>query len=357
MDNQRIAVIGSGVVGSSIAYHIARSGNQVTLFDRGFPMRATSGSTHAWVWVQSKRPDPYALLTDLSRELYPLLEREIGSFEFSPTGGLTPIFSENDIPAAHELIRQQRAVGIDVQWMSPSDVLEFEPDINPAVLGGVYSSRDANVNPLALVPALIRAGRSAGVTFAYGTRVESLSEAGAGWQLTLDNGGEWTGDQVVLAAGNWTPELLAPLGIRCPVGPVRGQILITQPVARIVRHTLSAVRQMTNGEILIGYSHEPDATTRDVSLPYLASAAQLAIQWFPALAGVPIIRSFAGLRVMPADGLPILGPIDGFPGLSIACMHSGYTLAPVLGQLAAEWVSGESPSVNLTPFSPTRFVA
>jgi glycine/D-amino acid oxidase-like deaminating enzyme len=81
------------------------------------------------------------------------------------------------------------------------------------------------------------------------------------------------------------------------------------------------------------------------------------VRWLPVLRQVPVVRAFAGLRVMPQDGLPILGPVPGRPGLSVAVMHSGYTLAPIVGHLASEWVRGERPSLDLTPYRMDRFAA
>jgi glycine/D-amino acid oxidase-like deaminating enzyme len=353
----RIAVIGAGVVGASIAYHATRAGWMVTLFDRAFTLRETSGSTQAWVWVQSKRPDHYAELSYLSRELYPSLERAIGPVEFSPTGGLTPIFTPDAASQAHHLIADQQAIGLQLEWLERHQVLRIEPALNPEILGAIYSPHDGNVNPLLLVPTLLRAAQRQGANLSLHTEVIELKPHGQGWLVKLKEAPPWTGDQVVVAAGNDTPKLLSGLGIFCPVRPVRGQILVTQPMAPLLNHTLSAMRQMQNGEILIGYSHEENESDRAVTLPYLAEAARLAVQWVPRLAQVPIVRTFAGIRVMPQDDLPILGPVSKYPGLSVAAMHSGYTLAPVVGQLAVEWLNGALSSLDLKPYRLDRFSA
>lgn len=355
MAQRRLAVIGAGVVGSSIAYHAARAGWHVALFDRGFSLRGTSGSTQAWVWVQSKRPDHYAELSYLSRELYPQLEDRIGSIEFSPTGGLDPVFTERECTEAHALIKAQRALGLTLEWLDSEQVRRIEPALSPGVLGAIFSPHDANVNPMALVRALLQGLRRLGGVLYFQTPVRSIEPHSTGWQVTGNLGTLWEGEQVVLAAGNDTPELLAPLGIPFPVRAVRGQILVTEPMAPLIHHTLSAMRQMHNGEILIGYSHEEHQTRRDVTLPYLSAASALAIKWVPSLQSVPIVRSFAGLRVMPQDGLPILGPIPNWPGLSVAAMHSGYTLAPVVGHLAVEWLEEKASSIDLTPYRLERF--
>jgi glycine/D-amino acid oxidase-like deaminating enzyme len=353
---ERVAIIGAGVVGCSIAYHLARDGLPPTVFEQGFPMRGTSGSTHAWVWVQSKRPDHYAELSYASRELYPGLQREVGNFEFTASGGLTPVLTDDELEEARTLIADQTAVGLSLEWIDGARLQALEPYLTRDLLGAVYSPHDANVNPLRLVPTLVRAAARRGAVFRFSCPV-SLCRDGEGWALSGGGGERTLWDRVVVAAGNWSRPLLAAVGADLRVHPVRGQILVTEPVARLVMHTLSCVRQMDNGEILIGYSHEPNEADRAVTLPYLSSAAQLAVRWYPVLGGVPVLRAFAGLRVMPDDGHPILGPVPGLDGLSVAVMHSGYTLAPVVGQLASEWVRGEAPSLDLSPYRFDRFAA
>src|SRR5690625_3877675 len=90
-----VIVVGSGVVGSSIAYHLSESKkHEIYLIDKGFPLSGTSGSTQAWVWVHSKIPSWYGEMSMYSAELYPFLEKKIGDVEYKRTGGLTPFFRE-----------------------------------------------------------------------------------------------------------------------------------------------------------------------------------------------------------------------------------------------------------------------
>ncbi len=110
-----------------------------------------------------------------------------------------------------------------------------------------------------------------------------------------------------------------------------------------------------NGEVLIGYSKEGVGYDKGNALDPIRQGARLAQRLEPALVGAHVVRCFSGLRAMPNYGLPILGPVPGLPGIFVAALHSGFTLAPLVGTFLAEVMCGREPSVPLAPFSITRF--
>lgn len=355
MADTDVLIIGAGVVGNTIAFHLTERGVHPTVLDKGFPLSGTSGSTQAWIWVHTKTPGFYGELSLISADLYrDALAPRLPGIEYTRTGGLGLLFGDDEVAAARELAAAQRPYGVEIELLGRDEVARLEPHLSPEVIGATYSPHDGNVNPFQLVRRLMAAARRQGAVYRFYERVLDLRECRAGYEVETEHG-RLQARRLVLAAGLWTPELAGCLGVHLPVRPVRGQVLITEPLRPVLGHTLNFMRQMINGEILFGYSAEEVGRDRRNTREVLAAAAARGLRTLPLLRGVRIVRAFAGLRPMPADGLPIVGEVPGHPGLFVAVMHSGYTLAPLVGTVLAEMlVEGRSP-VPITALSPARF--
>jgi len=347
-------IIGAGVVGSSIAYHLSEKTSNILVIDRHFPGAGTSGATQAWVWVHTKQPNWYAEFSMYSAEMYPILKKKLVDIEYVRTGGIAPIFDEDKLAKARELVKGQQEKGIEIHLLSKEEALAKEPYLSDQIIAATYSPLDGNVNPMRLNQAYIQAARRRKVTFSFYNPVTQIQRRGRQFVIQTEKE-TYTAGQLVLAAGTWTPLLAQHLGVQVPVRPVRGQILITEPAPRFLKHTVSGVRQTVNGEVLIGYSKEEAGFAKDTTWDIIGETARFGIKIIPALRRLRLVRAFAGLRAMPRDGLPIIGPVQGVPGLFLAVMHSGVTLSPIAGMLMSEILAGEAPSFPLEPFRLERF--
>lgn len=350
-----IVVIGSGVVGSSIAYHLSeRKKKSVLVIDKGFPLSGTSGSTQAWVWVHNKRPASYAELSMYSAELYPFLERKIGDVEYKRTGGIAPFFSEEDRSRALKLAEEQAKVGVEVEVLTRDELLMKEPALSPKIIGATYSKIDGNVNPFRLVELYIKAARKNNVQFSFYNPVRDIRKENGIFQITTEKE-TYTAGKVVLAGGPWTKGLGRFLEVDIPVHQVRGQIIVTEPIAPLLSHTIGGMRQADNGEVLIGYSKEEVGYDRRTTLDVIQETARMAIEYVPALAKANVVRCFSGIRVIPEDGLPILGKISNVENAYIAVTHSGITLSPLIGTVMSELLLDGGPSIDLHRYRLERF--
>ncbi|UJL45742.1 FAD-binding oxidoreductase [Virgibacillus sp. NKC19-16] len=356
MDNVfDVIVVGSGVVGSSIAYHLSESKkHEILLIDKGFPLSGTSGSTQAWVWVHSKVPSWYGELSMYSAELYPFLEKKIGDVEYKRTGGIAPFFNEAERESALRLAEQQAEVGIEIDVLSRDDVLEKEPNLSPNVAGATFSKIDGNVNPFRLVELYVKAARKNGVQCSFYNQVNDIEKYGDIFHLKTSKG-SFRAKKVVLAGGAWSKELGKMFGVDIPVRQVRGQILVTEPLQPFLQYTIGGVRQADNGEVLIGYSKEEVGYDRRSTLDVIQQTARMAIDFVPALSKANVVRCFSGIRVMPEDGLPIIGEIPKMEGAYVTAMHSGITLSPLVGTLMTELLTEGETSIDLSRYSLERF--
>lgn len=121
-----------------------------------------------------------------------------------------------------------------------------------------------------------------------------------------------------------------------PLAWVQGQILLTEPVQRVIHHTFSGICPLANGEITLGMSEERVGLDRRNTFKLIVKISKDCTWVIPSLTKLRIVRAFSGIRVVPQDGLPILGRVPGHPGLYLAVTHSGYTLAPIVGTTIAE---------------------
>ncbi|MCM3094188.1 MULTISPECIES: NAD(P)/FAD-dependent oxidoreductase [unclassified Cytobacillus] len=348
-------VIGGGVVGSGIAYHLSeRYKEGVLVLDKKYPMSGTSGSTQAWVWVHNKTPSWYAEFNMYSAELYPYLSKKIGDVEYKRTGGLSPFFHESDREKAQKLAESYRKIGIKIKVLSREEVLEKEPYMNPEVAGATYSSIDGNVNPFRLIDMYMRAAKRNGVRYSAYNKVTEIKKHN-GKYLVVSDKGAFECKNLILAGGTWSREIGEMLGIKIPVNQLRGQILVSEPLKPFLNFTISGLRQANNGEVLMGYSMEEAGFNRATTLDVIQETANMAVQYVPGLRKAKIVRAFSGIRAMPEDGFPILGEVPGFENLYVAATHSGVTLSPLIGTLITELIMDGETSIPIDRYSLSRF--
>lgn len=348
-------IIGGGVIGNSIAYHLSeRYKEGVLVLDKKFPMSGTSGSTQAWIWVHNKTPSWYAEFSMYSAELYPYLSKKIGDVEYKRTGGLSPFFNEKDREKAIKLAEAYKEIGINIKVLSREEVLEKEPFINPNVVGATFSKIDGNVNPFRLIDMYMRAAKKNGVHYSTYNRVTDIEQINGKFVVTSDKE-TYVCKNLILAGGTWSRELGKMIGINIPVNQLRGQILVSEPLKPFLNYTISGLRQANNGEVLIGYSMEKEGFDRSTTLDVIQETANMAIHYVPSLRKSKIVRAFSGIRAMPEDGFPILGKVPGIENLYVAATHSGMTLSPLIGTLITELMVEGETSIPIDRYSISRF--
>jgi glycine/D-amino acid oxidase-like deaminating enzyme len=376
-----VVVIGAGVVGACCARACAEAGLSVIVVDRGAVAGGTTGGGEGNILVSDKEPGPELDLALLSRELWAQMAGALGdSFELDPKGGLVVAAREDTYARLLHFAGEQRASGVVAEPVAAADLPDLEPRISRDLVGGVLYPQDMQVQPMLAAAHIIEAARTTGRT----TLMTECAVTG----IDLDASGAVCGVRtaegtiatrhVINAAGTWGGEIAALAGVELPILPRRGFILVTEPLPPVVRHKVYAADYVANvasdnagletsaviegtksGTVLIGASRERVGFDKTLDWQVLGRLAQQAIEVFPFLADVQLLRTYGGFRPYCPDHLPVIGPDPRVPGLLHACGHegAGVGLAAGTGHVIAQSITGAPTSIELAPFSPARFEA
>ncbi|MGW1895451.1 NAD(P)/FAD-dependent oxidoreductase [Streptomyces sp. NPDC002004] len=374
-DTADVVVIGAGVVGAACAYYTGRHGFTVTVVDRGPVAGGSTGAGEGNLLVSDKEPGPELELALLSTALW----RELASglpaaVEYEPKGGLVVASDGAGLAALRTFAAAQRAAGVIASEVPGERLRELEPHLAPGLAGGFHYPQDAQVMPAVAAAHLVR---SSGARLRLGEEVTALLTGRRGEVRGVrTTRGELSAPFVINAAGSWAGEVAALAGVPLPVLPRRGFVLVTEPLPRVVRHKVyaadyvsdvasdsaalqtSAVVEGTRaGPVLIGASRERTGFDRSLSVPALSRLAAGAKALFPVLAGVQVMRAYAGFRPYLPDHLPAIGADPRVPGLLHACGHegAGIGLAAATGLLVARVLTGGELPLPMAPFAPERF--
>lgn len=366
MSDADVVVCGAGVIGASLAYGLQRSGLKVVLIDGPDLAKRPSRGNFGLVWVHGKGLGmrPYARWSLASANLWTDFARELGEITgvdcgYRRTGGVWITLSESEFTGHKALIARLHAEagaeGYRAEILSRDEIERVMPGIGPQVPGGSWSEDDGEVNPLALLHALHRALSLGGTTRINAATVTALAPApGGGFTVSVD--GRTVGcERLVIAAGLGTKPLAAMLGMHVPVGPNRGQILVTERIAPRFEVTSNLVRQTPEGSIMIGATMENVGEDDRVSRAGMRQVANIGATAFPFLRKLRVVRSWAALRVLTPDGYPIYEEVPGHRGAFVVTAHSGITLSAAHARTLAPAIAAGRLPDEVAAFTAARF--
>lgn len=362
-----VVVVGAGVVGASIAYWLAHAGAQVTLLDRAAPGHGTSATSFAWVNSNAKTPLAYHRLNAEGIAAHRRLRDALGGAPWlHESGNLEWVADEAGRQRLLEKVERLRAWGYPVQMLDAAQARELEPYLRlDGMVAAAYYPDEAWIEGPAFVQEVAAAAARLGAQVRSHAPVAALERAGERVRgVLLASGERIAAGWVVLAAGRWTDQVAATAGVRVPLAPTCGLLAVTSPAAPAVRRVIHApgvhFRPEPGGRLVLqGESTDatvgPD-TPPDPALPGCAELLRRARRYVPALEHASITEARVGIRPMPADGHPIVGPVEGRQGLYLAVTHSGVTLCALLGELVASEITTGLADERLASFRPARCV-
>lgn len=332
-----VAVVGGGLLGSAIAWGLGRLGRRVAILDEGDAATRASRANFALVWVQSKGlgMQPYVRWTLRATGSWSRLAEELKAqtgldVNLRQNGGFHITLGEEEWRRRADLVERMNAQvaspDYGLEMLDAEEVRRRLPSIGPDVTGASFGRHDGDVNSLRLYRAFHAGLKLFGLDYLPERTVETITQAGGEFRLSTSSG-EIRAAKLVLAAGNANQRLAPMVGLAAPMGPTRGQIIVTERTEPFLPHALSTLRQTDEGTVLIGDSKEEGLDDRLQDHGVIAVMAARAVRTFPHLGRLNVVRSWSGIRVMPKDGFPIYDRSDSHPGAFVACCHSGVTLA------------------------------
>jgi sarcosine oxidase subunit beta len=369
-----LCVIGAGAIGASVAHHLAASGRRyVLLLDRSpVPGEGSTGKATGGFRAQFATP-VNVRLSLLSRAKLLRFQDETGVDPgYLPAGYLWVARTEPELASLRRALEVQRAEGLEeAREVSPEEITRLQPWLAPnGVIGGTFSPTDGFIRPRDVLDGYLRSAARNGVRIEWGAEVTGMERDGKGRIVSVaTTRGVHPVDAVVNAAGAWAASVAAMAGVELPVEPLRRQVAATVPC-----DILPSMMPMTidvgdgfhfrvrDGRVLLllptpGTPGRPNDVT--VEPAWMDRVSAIAAERVPALRGVAIDRAacWAGLYEMSPDRHAIVGVAAECPNLFLVNGSSGHGVmhAPALGQIVAEILSGETPSVNVSALRPSRF--
>jgi len=352
-----ILVIGGGVIGSSIAYHLARQGRTVLVVERHEvvvePAASWASAGGIRLWEQEPPEAPLALAA-LKR--WPTLSDELQTdLQYRQAGHL--LVAENVVEAQQlqTLVQRQQELGFaGVSFLDRKAVLSLVPGLAEQVVAGIFSSTSGHADPHLTTRAFATAAQRHGAIYWTSTECLTLQRVADRVVGAQTGRGLVQAEHTVLAAGAWSPDLASSIGIQLPLRTSVLQVLLSTPappgtlipVLSAVGRTLS-LKQQASGSLVLGggWLGDPSPDGRSYTLRKESRAGNwaTACELFPPIRELQCVAAWGGLQAHSLDDLPYIGSFSGLEGLTLALgSWYGFSLAPAIGRSVADHLAGMS---------------
>lgn len=369
-----VVVVGGGVIGCSIAYHLARRGQSVVLCERETLGSQSTGKCAGGV-RQQYSAEVNVLMQRYSVEAFTRFPDEVGApLDFRQIGYLFLLDSPDDVASFRAQLEMWHRVGLrEARWVTPEEARELSPAISlDGILGGTFCPTDGIASPNDATAGYAQAARRHGAVVeegveVLGVQVEGGGEGGAVRGVTT-SAGAVAAPMVVNCAGAWAGLLAATAGVELPVAPYPRHVFVTEASAAVARDNPmtidfgSSLYFHPEGDGVLygmGERDEVPSFATDVDWDFLEKIERVAAARVPALLDAGIRTAWVGLYETTPDHQPFLGPMDEVRGLWCACGFSGhgFQMAPAVGHLLTQMHLDGKADIDLAQFSPSRIRA
>lgn len=377
-----VAIVGGGIMGTALAYYLAREGVEVVLVERGELNREASGtnggSLHLQIAMHQLTGDEADGVGDRLRSEVRLhveagrawraLEAELGaSMDVHVTGGLMIAETSDELRLLHDKQRIERDAGLETRVLTGAELRRFAPYLADDLAGASFCPEEGHINPLLAAPLFaLRAFERGAVirTHAEVTGIEARAGRGAARFAVTTTAGRIDAHRVVNAAGAWAGDLARATGLRLPIRREGLHVNVTEPRDRILGPLIQHVgrrltlKQATNGTFIIGggWPAHPERRPARYSTLWESAAgnAAVAVRVVPSLADVRVVRTWSGVMAFIDDLSPIVGESGQVPGYH-GLIAPGFTFGPYLARVLAEQMTARADRPPFPPeYSPDR---
>ncbi|CAG9622587.1 glycine oxidase ThiO [Sutcliffiella rhizosphaerae] len=362
-----VIVIGGGVIGCAAAYYLSQKGQKVLLLDKGKvggkASRAAAGMLGAQVEVTEG--GPLFEMAKESRAMFPSLQYELKEhsgidIELFQKGMLKLAMTEAEAVQIKKSITFQQKLGERAGWLSKNEVLQSEPYLSDSFVGAMSIPSDGHVNPEKLTQAFFHSAVHFGTVTKEFVEIYGFHKNSDRISGVLTNEGDFFGDQIVLAAGAWSEQLVKNCEIALPTLPVKGECLSVVTNEKLLSSTIFSERcylvPKSGNRIVIGATMIPNTFSENVTVGGISSLMMEAMKILPTIKDSTFEKVWSGIRPQTKDGLPYLGKHPNFANLVVATGHyrNGILLSPLTGKLIANIVLGQAVPTYLKAFSLER---
>lgn len=384
MKHRDVVVIGGGIIGASIAYYGSKAGLDITVLEKKELASGTSSRCDGNILAIDKDPGFDSQMSLKSQMLVHELDKELEvSFEYRNPGSILVCENDAEMEAANQWVSKQQEVGLEFKMLDREDLRNESKYFADDLYGGLECKTDSTVNPYMMTYSMFHSAEKHGAKIHTNTEVKNVSKNEIGQFVIETNNGTFTAKKVVNAGGVWAPRLGAMMGLDIPIFPRKGQLIVAsrqQPVGlrkvmefgyliskfggeRIVdadmeKYGVALVFEPTESQnFLIGSSREFGGFDTKVNHEVTKLIAKRAIRFYPKIADMTVIRTYAGLRPWTEDHLPIISRVEHIPGYFIAAGHEGdgISLAAVTGKLIEEMLNDKETCIPIEPLQLSRF--
>ncbi len=365
-----VAIVGGGVIGCAIAYHLSKSGVDVAVFDRGeIGAEASSAATGLLAPLGPlSGPGPFAdlLLSSFARfpTLVPELEEASGiNLEYEQTGALRIVRNTKHISNLRKRMNAWQPLGLQLYWLTGDEAHQHEPLLAPDVCAAIYAPEESQIKASHVVKAFSLAAINQGATLYSHSIITAIQRHNAKVTGVYTSQGERIAcNHLVIANGAWAAHCSEWLHVTIPIIPQRGQALTLHQSSPPLRHIIfgeaAYLTPKSKNMIIVGATKEDVGFNKNPTVGGISWLLNTAVRLTPALESCTLDQMWAGLRPRTPDNQPILGPVPGWENVTLAVGHGsvGIMLSAITGQTIAELIiKGQAPQI-VQPFSLTRFM-
>lgn len=360
-------IVGGGIMGLSIAYHLARRGvTNVVVVDKSYLCGGASGRNGGGVRAQFSSESNIRLMQESIRICGEFAsEMKINTW-FRQGGYLFTVRSEKRAEALRTSVDLQQRCGLRSELLTPEEARKVVPELNTdGVVLTSFNPDDGVVFPWPFVWGYAQAASKLGVEIVTHTDVTGFATSGRRIDAVITTNGRIATHNVINAAGAWSPEVARLLRVELPNRPHRHEICSTEPLKPWLKPLVADLdsglyfSQSMRGEIVGGISNEkvPHGIDQQSSARFLGLYARALTRTVPVLGKVKVLRQWAGCYDLTPDANPIVGPVDDVDGFYQASgfMGHGFMMAPVMGKLIAQHLVEQNETPLFERWNLRRF--
>lgn len=362
-----VAIVGAGIVGAACAWECARARLSVAVIDRGPVGGGTTAAGMGHIVVMDDSDAQFAL-TSLSQKIWRELAPDLpDNIEYDECGTLWAAADDEEMAEVHRKHAFYSARKIPTQILDAAQVATAEPNLRKGLAGGLRMPNDSVIYPPCAARHFLDRAMDRRTKLVFGSGVAAIRPG----EVELENGTKISASIIVVAAGPWSPRLVAGI----PVKPRKGHLAITDRYPKFVRHQIvelgylkSAhsvssdsvafnIQPRATGQMLIGSSRQYGAEGTDVDYAILRRMLARAQEYLPGIGKLSVIRVWTGHRAATPDKLPLIGPSLAHEKIWLATGHEGLGITTSTGtaRLLVDQLLKRRPAIAAEPYLPSRF--